>query len=177
MVQTSVLVANRSQASPDAAHDQSLRNKPRLGTIQAIRQIIKRHGVLGLYTGFQLHLLRDTLGTGLYFAIYESVKLFTASAIGQGTTPFGGPMIAGALCSTLPWFCVSGSSRSILERLVTDRLCDRHIRLIRGRPVPRASSWERPKRSAKPPSQLPSPRCTEASLFSFSVLPSTTSFC
>lgn len=105
VVQTSVLVANRSQASPDAAHDQSLRNKPRLGTIQAIRQIIKRHGVLGLYTGFQLHLLRDTIGTGLYFGIYESVKLLTASAIGQSTTPLGGPMLAGALCSTLPWFC------------------------------------------------------------------------
>ncbi|RJE25542.1 Mitochondrial carrier protein [Aspergillus sclerotialis] len=105
VVQTSVLVANRSQAAPDAAQDSTLRSKPRVGTFEAIGQIIHRHGVRGLYTGFHLHMIRDTIGTGLYFGIYETVKQVTASQIGQDKSPFGGPMIAGAICSTVPWFC------------------------------------------------------------------------
>lgn len=107
VVQTSVLVANRSRASPNAACDPSLRSKPRLGTIEAIRQIVDLHGVRGLYTGFQLHMIRDTIGTGLYFGIYETVKQVAANQIGQEKSFGGGPMIAGAVCSTVPWFCVS----------------------------------------------------------------------
>ncbi|THC89863.1 hypothetical protein EYZ11_010676 [Aspergillus tanneri] len=105
VVQTSVLVSNRAQASPGAVGDPSLRNKPRLGTIQAIQQIVKRYGFRGLYTGFYLHALRDTLGSGLYFSVYETVKQVAAKELGPDKSPFGAPMIAGAICSTVPWFC------------------------------------------------------------------------
>lgn len=106
VVQTSVLVSNRAMAAPDAARDQSLRRKPRLGTIQAIKKIYIRHGFWGLYTGFRLHALRDTVGSGLYFSVYETVKQVAAKELGQDKNPFGAPMIAGAICSTVPWFCV-----------------------------------------------------------------------
>lgn len=109
VVQTSVLVSNRAMAAPDAARDPSLRHKPRLGTVEAIRQIVKRHGVRGLYTGFRLHAMRDTLGTGVYFSVYETAKQVAAKELGGDTTPFGAPMIAGAICSTVPWFCVCDS--------------------------------------------------------------------
>ncbi|KAL3479993.1 mitochondrial carrier domain-containing protein [Aspergillus californicus] len=105
VVQTSVLVHNRSQASPDAVRDPSLRHKPRLSTVEAIRQIIQRYGFRGLYTGFKLHTLRDTLGSGLYFTVYETVKQVAARELGANKSPFGAPMIAGAICSTVPWFC------------------------------------------------------------------------
>ncbi|KAJ5556845.1 mitochondrial carrier [Penicillium frequentans] len=105
VVQTSVLVSNRAQAAPDAARNPDLRRKPRLGTIEAIQQIIKRHGVRGLYTGFRLHVLRDTVGSGLYFSLYEIVKQVAAKELGENKSPFGAPMIAGAICSTVPWFC------------------------------------------------------------------------
>jgi hypothetical protein len=105
VVQTSVLVSNRAMASPDAARDPSLRHKPRLGTIQAIKQIYIRHGFWGLYTGFRLHALRDTVGSGLYFSVYETVKQVAAKELGQDKNPFGAPMLAGAVCSTVPWFC------------------------------------------------------------------------
>ncbi|CAL5873981.1 uncharacterized protein PFLUO_LOCUS8266 [Penicillium psychrofluorescens] len=105
VVQTSVLVSNRAQAAPDAARDPSLRRKPRLGTIEAIQQIVKRHGFRGLYTGFRLHAMRDTLGSGLYFGVYETVKQVAAKELGSDKSPFGAPMIAGAICSTVPWFC------------------------------------------------------------------------
>ncbi|KAI9376532.1 mitochondrial carrier domain-containing protein [Aspergillus egyptiacus] len=105
VVQTSVLVHNRAQASPDAVRDSSLRHKPRVGTIQAIRKIVQRYGFRGLYTGFKLHVMRDTLGSGLYFAVYETVKQVAARELGPDKSPFGAPMIAGAICSTVPWFC------------------------------------------------------------------------
>ncbi|KAJ5745486.1 mitochondrial carrier [Penicillium odoratum] len=105
VVQTSVLVSNRAQAAPDAARDPDLRRKPRLGTIPAIRQIIQRHGFRGLYTGFRLHVLRDTVGSALYFSVYETVKQVAAKELGDNKSPFGAPMIAGAICSTVPWVC------------------------------------------------------------------------
>ncbi|CAG8891233.1 unnamed protein product [Penicillium egyptiacum] len=105
VVQTSVLVSNRAMAAPDAARDPSLRHKPRLGTVQAIKQIYVRHGFWGLYTGFRLHALRDTVGSGLYFSVYETVKQVAAKELGQDKNPFGAPMLAGAVCSTVPWFC------------------------------------------------------------------------
>ncbi|KAJ5238620.1 hypothetical protein N7468_003239 [Penicillium chermesinum] len=106
VVQTSVLVSNRALASPDAARDPSLRNRPRLGTIEAIRQIVRRHGFLGLYTGFRLHAMRDTIGSGLYFSIYETCKQETAKRLGTDEkSPVGAPALAGAVCSTVPWIC------------------------------------------------------------------------
>lgn len=104
VVQTSVLVANRAQADPHAVRDLSLRHKPRLGTLEAIKQIVQRHGFRGLYTGFRLHTIRDTIGSGLYFSVYETVKQLAAKELGPERSPFG-PMIAGAICSTVPWFC------------------------------------------------------------------------
>lgn len=112
VVQTSVLVSNRAQASPDAVRDHSLRHKPRLGTVQAIKQIVQRYGFRGLYTGFYLHAMRDTVGSGLYFAVYETVKQVAARELGPDKSPFGAPMIAGAICSTVPWFCVSAPGNS-----------------------------------------------------------------
>jgi hypothetical protein len=104
VVQTSVLMSYRSQASPDAIQDPRVRSLPRLGTIQAFRKIISRHGFRGLYTGYHLHAIRDTIGTGLYFGIYETVKQIIAKEMGKpAQTPFGPPMVAGALCGTIPW--------------------------------------------------------------------------
>jgi hypothetical protein len=108
VVQTSVLMSYRSQASPDAVRDPRVRSLPRLGTIQAFRKIISRHGFRGLYTGYHLHAIRDTIGTGLYFGIYETVKQIIAKEMGKpAQTPFGPPMVAGALCGTIPWLVVS----------------------------------------------------------------------
>ncbi|KAJ5113508.1 mitochondrial carrier [Penicillium angulare] len=107
VVQTSVLVSNRDQAAPGAAHDSSLRHKPRLGTIGAIQQIVRRYGVRGLYTGFRLHVMRDTLGSGFYFSIYEHAKQLVAYQMGprqNGDSRMGAPLVAGAVCSTIPWF-------------------------------------------------------------------------
>jgi hypothetical protein len=112
VVQTSVLMTHRSQASPHAVRDPRIRSLPRLGTLEAFKQIISRHGISGLYTGYHLHAMRDTIGTGLYFGIYETVKQVIAKELGEQKSPFGPPMVAGALCGTVPWLVVSEGNQS-----------------------------------------------------------------
>ncbi|KAK2070714.1 hypothetical protein P8C59_005189 [Phyllachora maydis] len=56
-------------------------------------------GITGLYTGYRLHLLRDTLGTSLYFMTYESSKQFLTAVGGAGahSNPLA-VLVAGGLC-------------------------------------------------------------------------------
>ncbi|KAI6028664.1 hypothetical protein F5J12DRAFT_903607 [Pisolithus orientalis] len=58
-------------------------------TIEAVRDIVRMHGVSGLYLGFRLHFLRDTSGTALYFFEYDAMRhLLGRERSGeQGPTP------------------------------------------------------------------------------------------
>lgn len=42
--------------------------------MQAVRMIIAKAGIQGLYTGWRLHFIRDTAGTALYFAEYDVMR-------------------------------------------------------------------------------------------------------
>lgn len=57
-------------------------------TIAAVRSILRAAGPLGLYTGFKLHFVRDTLGTALYFAEYDVLRHLLGRVGGdQGALP------------------------------------------------------------------------------------------
>lgn len=43
-------------------------------TWQTMRAIARNRGVFGLYSGFRLHLVRDIIGTSIWFAGYETLK-------------------------------------------------------------------------------------------------------
>lgn len=88
---------------------QPIRNIRRLGTMEAISQIIARHGFRGLYAGVKFHATRDCIGTGLYFAIYETGKQLMAKYLGEDHSSAWSSMAAGALCGILPWFFVGES--------------------------------------------------------------------
>ncbi|OXH28055.1 hypothetical protein J008_04577 [Cryptococcus neoformans] len=45
-------------------------------TLQAVKLIVNSNGLLGLYTGWRLHFVRDTLGTALYFAEYDVMRYY-----------------------------------------------------------------------------------------------------
>ncbi|KAF7338209.1 putative mitochondrial carrier C29A3.11c [Mycena venus] len=77
------------------------------GTVTAVREIIKTRGVTGLYTGFRLHFLRDTLGTALYFFEYDGMRhLLGRDRNGeQGATPSWLPIHS----SLVPFVCGSVS--------------------------------------------------------------------
>ncbi|KAJ7632728.1 mitochondrial carrier domain-containing protein [Roridomyces roridus] len=58
-------------------------------TLGAVKDIFKTNGIRGLYTGFRLHFMRDTLGTALYFFEYDGMRhLLGRQRNGeQGPTP------------------------------------------------------------------------------------------
>ncbi|ODV82872.1 hypothetical protein CANARDRAFT_10164 [[Candida] arabinofermentans NRRL YB-2248] len=49
------------------------------GLIQVGKSIAKHQGITGLYSGFRYHFLRDGLSTGLFYGVYETVKLLIQS--------------------------------------------------------------------------------------------------
>lgn len=107
--QTSVLMSSTSSpvSTPRGPNISSVAPeaiKARVGPWQAIRQIAATKGPLGLWTGGNLHLARDTVGSGIYFGVYEAVKQAITSYRGadQPNTMFA-VAIAGLFCGVMSW--------------------------------------------------------------------------
>ncbi|CAN9439495.1 unnamed protein product [Alternaria alternata] len=94
--QISVLMAERNDGGgKNEAVRKSYQN---LGTWKTAQNLVKHRGWTGLYSGFHLHLLRDSIGTGIYFVTYESVKQVLANARGTSPTHPLAVVVAGGLC-------------------------------------------------------------------------------
>ena len=103
--QTSVLMASeKAEHRGTTIGSVAPKNAGKVTTIEACRQIIQRKGILGMYTGFQLHLVRDVVGSGIYFGVYEATKqaLTTYNEASKANTP-AAVGIAGLLCGTMSW--------------------------------------------------------------------------
>lgn len=59
-------------------------------TMQAVRLIVDKMGPLGLWTGFKLHFVRDTMGTALYFAEYDVMRYWLGRKGGDGLSGVSG---------------------------------------------------------------------------------------
>ncbi|KAB8596093.1 hypothetical protein FH972_025802 [Carpinus fangiana] len=90
------------------------------GTLGTARFIMKQRGFRGLYSGFHLHLIRDTIGTAIYFMTYESSKQVLANARGNSPTSPLAVVLAGGLCGLVSWACIYpiDSAKSIYQRNV-----------------------------------------------------------
>ncbi|KAL2195818.1 mitochondrial carrier domain-containing protein [Corynascus similis CBS 632.67] len=116
--QVSVLLADKKNCPKPESHAiaASYQNK---GTLKTLGNIIKHRGFGGLYTGFKLHLMRDTLGTATYFMTYESSKQLLTTFGGDGThsNPFA-VLVAGGLCGIVSWALIYpvDSAKSIYQR-------------------------------------------------------------
>ncbi|KAI9693421.1 MAG: hypothetical protein M1820_009297 [Bogoriella megaspora] len=108
--QLSVLMANNKAASQI--------NFGKLSTYKTSKKLIQQRGFIGLYYGFQLHILRDTIGTAIYFMTYESAKQLLANARGNSPTSPGAVVAAGGLCGLVSWACIYpiDSAKSIYQR-------------------------------------------------------------
>jgi len=82
------------------------------GTLEAVREIYRNNGLTGLYTGFRLHFIRDTLGTALYFLEYDGMRhlLGRLRSGEQGPTPSWLPIhpslvpfVCGSLSGVTSW--------------------------------------------------------------------------
>ncbi|CAK7564212.1 MAG: hypothetical protein SEPTF4163_002098 [Sporothrix epigloea] len=116
--QVSVLLSEKSQCSDSQSRAvaSSYQNK---GTFKTMANIVRHRGFTGLYTGYRLHLLRDTLGTGLYFITYESSKQLLTTFTGDSTHSNPLPVfIAGGLCGIVSWSMIYpiDSAKSIYQR-------------------------------------------------------------
>ncbi|KAH6997191.1 mitochondrial carrier domain-containing protein [Ilyonectria destructans] len=115
--QVSVLLAERGTGNKGShAVAASYQNK---GTLRTMANIIKHRGVLGLYTGFNLHLLRDTLGTAIYFMVYESGKQIGNTFAGDHPNSNKLAVVAaGGMCGLVSWAMIYpiDSAKSIYQR-------------------------------------------------------------
>ncbi|KIW15451.1 hypothetical protein PV08_05497 [Exophiala spinifera] len=100
--QTSVLMA--SQGKPPAAQTPGVKNVGRVSSWASAKLIIQRRGLLGLWTGFRLHMLRDLVGSGIYFGVYETTKQTLNSYYGaEKANSLGAIAAAGAVCGIGAW--------------------------------------------------------------------------
>ncbi|KAJ3766614.1 mitochondrial carrier domain-containing protein [Lentinula raphanica] len=68
------LVKVRRQLEYSIASSKGIHLAKAPGTLEAVRDIFRTSGIAGLYTGFKLHLTRDTTGTMLYFMEYDGMR-------------------------------------------------------------------------------------------------------
>ncbi|EPS95428.1 hypothetical protein FOMPIDRAFT_1062709 [Fomitopsis schrenkii] len=99
------LVKVRRQLEYSIAASKGVRIVKAPGTLDAVRDIFQLYGLRGLYLGFRLHFVRDTVGTGLYFFEYDGMRhMMGRYASGeQGPTPSWMPVPA----SVVPFMCGS----------------------------------------------------------------------
>ncbi|KAJ3483551.1 hypothetical protein NLG97_g7280 [Lecanicillium saksenae] len=107
--QVAVLLAERGGAKKQSADiAKSYQNK---GTLRTMATIVKHRGVLGLYT------VRDTVGTGIYFMVYESGKQLGTTFAGDSSNKLA-VVAAGGLCGLVSWAIIYpiDSAKSIYQR-------------------------------------------------------------
>ncbi|KAF2184375.1 mitochondrial carrier [Zopfia rhizophila CBS 207.26] len=114
--QISVLMAERKDS--DHKNDAVRKSYQNLGTFRTAQTLVKHRGLMGLYSGFHLHMLRDTIGTGIYFITYESAKQLLANARGSSPTTPSAVVLAGGLCGLVSWACIFpiDTAKSIYQR-------------------------------------------------------------
>ncbi|KAF2142424.1 uncharacterized protein K452DRAFT_226779 [Aplosporella prunicola CBS 121167] len=89
-----------------------------LGTIKTARNVIRLRGIGGLYSGWHYHLLRDTIGTGIYFTTYESAKQLLSNTREKSPTSPMAVVVAGGLCGLVSWACIYpiDTAKSLYQR-------------------------------------------------------------
>lgn len=93
-------------AKETAGSSSNNNNNSNSNSWHAARQIVRRKGFFGLWSGLRCHTIRETLGTSIYFGTYETAKRVLNG--NQNNTP-ASPMthfMAGGICGVLSWLIV-----------------------------------------------------------------------
>ena len=181
--QISVLMAKSSTSSVDNTLRESYQRK---GTFRTAMNIVTNRGVGGLYSGFSLHLceyqpllylrsyvwnlrsllVRDTIGTAIYFTTYESSKQLLVKFQGSSSpTSPSSVAVAGGLCGLVSWACVSlySPEKRDLNARVMAYTWDRFIQSTRRKHTISVIVWPNQKgnRSRCPEFSFSTRECTE----------------
>lgn len=100
----------RALPSNSAMSSSAQTSSLRAGSLATARRLVRDRGFAGLYSGYRLHLLRDTIGTCIYFMTYESTKQLMSNARGRSPTSPYAVVVAGGVCGIVSWACVCGES-------------------------------------------------------------------
>ena len=105
--QLSKVMMNKKTSMDDPLQQNIRKSYNGKGTFKLFQTIVTNRGWLGLYSGFRLHLVKDAVGSSLYFATYESVKqaLVKYSKSDSPTSPLA-VTTAGGLCGVVSWLLV-----------------------------------------------------------------------
>ncbi|KAJ2028490.1 hypothetical protein IWW57_002130 [Coemansia sp. S610] len=103
--------AGTLQGGGAAIATRQLRNAPAAppwatSNLSVLREIVRRRGPLGMYYGIGLHILRDSSGTAIYFASYETAKETLRRLTGSDTTGPLTHMLAGGTCGVVSWLLI-----------------------------------------------------------------------
>lgn len=103
------LLKLKAQLAGKMARDSGKTNPANVktGTWGPALAMARERGVLSLWKGFGYHLARDTIGTAIYFSVYEAIKQTLANARGNDPTDRRASMFAGGLCGMASWVIVS----------------------------------------------------------------------
>ncbi|KAJ2848381.1 hypothetical protein IWW36_003334 [Coemansia brasiliensis] len=74
--------------------------------LSVFREIVHQRGLLGMYYGLGLHMMRDASGTAIYFASYETIKETLRRLTGSDKTGVLTHMFAGGICGVLSWLLI-----------------------------------------------------------------------
>ncbi|KAF2863970.1 mitochondrial carrier [Piedraia hortae CBS 480.64] len=91
------------QLAGKVAREKGIEPPRSASSMNTARRLVHERGFPGLYVGFRLHALRDTIGTSIYFMTYESVKQLMANSRGRSPTSPYAVMVAGGLCGIVSW--------------------------------------------------------------------------
>ncbi|KAL1296879.1 hypothetical protein AAFC00_004494 [Neodothiora populina] len=103
------LLKLKSQLAGKMARDSNAKAgsaKFKTGTWGPALDMIRERGVFSLWKGFGYHLARDTLGTAIYFSVYEAIKQTLANARGNDPTDRRASMLAGGFCGMASWIII-----------------------------------------------------------------------
>ncbi|KAJ1993771.1 hypothetical protein GGI25_000913 [Coemansia spiralis] len=97
-----------SSASSSSAGTATTKTAPAWAksNLSVLREIIRQKGLLGMYYGIGLHVVRDSSGTAIYFAAYETVKETLRRITGSETTGPMTHMLAGGTCGVVSWLLI-----------------------------------------------------------------------
>ncbi|RKP31735.1 integral membrane ornithine transporter of mitochondria [Metschnikowia bicuspidata] len=77
-------------------------------TAETLKVITKHLGYKGLYSGYRYHALRDSVGSGVYFSVYESFK-WASNAVLNGDPTKSSPvsiLAAGGISGATSWIVI-----------------------------------------------------------------------
>nr|QKK35450.1 mitochondrial YB8B [Starmerella bombicola] len=79
----------------------------KISALQAVRNVRRRGGWSTLYGGVEYHCLRDSVGSGIYFTVYESLKKLLSQNRSASDPPRPiAVAVSGGVCGAASWLAV-----------------------------------------------------------------------